>query len=134
MARKAKVVEAPAVETAAPVVEIKLSWMDKLLLSENGRKLARPMSEDEKRTATSAVLTGSSILIAGPLAGSLIAVSGTAIAGDSTKANWQGVGGTACAAIALAAGGIGAIGAAVGGLATTGIGMIANRLRTLPTE
>lgn len=133
MARKAKatVVETPV---AAPVVEIKLSWMDKLLLSENGRKLARPMSDDEKRTATSGVLTGASILIAGPLAGSLVAVSGTALAGDSTKANWQGVGGTACAAIAFAAAGVGTIAAAAGGLATTAVGMIANRLRTPPTE
>lgn len=134
MARKAKVVEAPAVETAAPVVEIKLSWMDKLLLSENGRKLARPMSDDEKRTATSAVLTGASVMLAGPVAGSLIAVSGTAISGDSTKANWQGVGGTACAAIAFAAAGVGAIGAATGGLLTTGIGMVANRLRAPSAE
>lgn len=133
MARKAKVAAAPVVEIAAPV-EVKLSWMDKLLLSENGRKLARPMNEDEKRTATSAVLTGAGMALIGPVAGAVAAVGVTAIDTSSTKANWQGVGSAACGGIALAAAGVGALGAATGGLLTTGIGMIANRLRAPSAE
>lgn len=131
MARKAKVVEAPV---AAPVVEVKLSWMDKLLLSENGRKLARPMSDNEKRTATSAVLTGAGMALVGPVAGAVAAVGVTAIDQSSTKANWQGVGSAACGGITLAAAGVGSLAAAAGGLLTTGIGMVANRLRTPSAE
>ena len=133
MARKAKIVEAPAVEVAAPV-EVKLSWMDRMLLSENGRKLARPMSEDEKRTATSAVLTGASMALIGPVAGAVAAVGVTAIDQSSTKSNWQGVGSAACGGIALAAAGVGSLAAAAGGLLTTSIGMVANRLRTPSAE
>ena len=118
MARKAKVAATPVVE-AAPV-EVKLSWMDRLLLSENGRKLARPMDDNEKRTATSAVLTGAAMALTGPVAGAIAAVGVTAIDSNSTKENWKGVGSAACGGIALAA---------AGGLVTTGIGMIANRLR-----
>ena len=131
MARKAKIEVAPAVETAAPVVEVKLSWMDRMLLSENGRKLARPMSDDEKRTATSAVLTGASMALVGPVAGAIAAVGVTAIDSSSTKSNWQGVGSAACGGIALAAAGVGSLAAAAGGLLTTGIGMVANRLRSV---
>lgn len=124
MARKAKVA-APVVE--APVVQ--LSWMDRLLLSENGRKLARPMDDDEKRTATSAVLTGAAMALTGPVAGACAAVAVTAVDTSTTRANWRGVTGTAVGGIAAAAAGVGALGAAAGGLLTTGIGMIANRLR-----
>jgi len=125
--RKTKVVEAaPVIET--PVVQ--LSWMDRLLLSENGRKLARPMDDNEKRTATSAVLTGAGMALVGPVAGAIAAVGVTAIDTSSTKANWQGVGSAACGGIALAAAGAGSLAAAVGGLVTTGIGMVANRLRS----
>lgn len=133
MARKTRVVEAPAVEVAAPAAEIKLSWMDRMLLSENGRKLARPMSDDEKRTATSAVLTGAGMALVGPVAGAIAAVGVTAIDQSSTKSNWQGVGSAACGGIALAAAGVGSLAAAAGGLLTTGIGMVANRLRKEPT-
>ena len=124
--RKAKVAAAPVVE--APVVQ--LSWMDRLLLSENGRKLARPMDDNEKRTATSAVLTGAAMALTGPVAGAIAAVGVTAIDSNSTKENWQGVGSAACGGIALAAAGAGSLAAAVGGLVTTGIGMVANRLRS----
>lgn len=124
--RKAKVATAPVVE--APVVQ--LSWMDRLLLSKNGRKLARPMDDNEKRTATSAVLTGTAMALTGPVAGAIAAVGITAIDTSSTKANWQGVGSAACSGIALATAGAGSLAAAIGGLATTGIGMIANRLRS----
>lgn len=127
MARKAKVAASPVVE-AAPVVQ--LSWMDRMLLSENGRKLARPMSDDEKRTATSAVLTGAGMALIGPVAGAVAAVGVTAIDSNSTKENWQGVGSAACGGIALAAAGAGSLAAAIGGLVTTGIGMVANRLRS----
>ncbi len=128
MARKAKVAAAPVVEVAAPV-EVKLSWMDRLLLSESGRKLARPMDDNEKRTATSAVLTGAAMALTGPVAGAIAAVGVTAIDGNSTKENWKGVGSAACGGIALATAGVGSLAAAAGGLVTTGIGMIANRLR-----
>ena len=124
--RKTKTEAAPVVE-AAPIV--KLSWMDRLLLSENGRKLARPMDEGEKRTATSAVLTGAAMALTGPVAGAIAAVGVTAIDSNSTKENWKGVGSAACGGIALAAAGVGSLAAAAGGLVTTGIGMIANRLR-----
>ena len=131
MARKAKVAT-PVIET--PVVEVKLSWMDRMLLSENGRKLARPMTDDEKRCATSGTLTGASMLIAGPVAGAIAAIAVTSVDTSSTKDNWRGVTGTAAGGIALAAAGVGALGAAIGGLATTAVGMIANRLRTQPAE
>ena len=121
--RKKKV--APVIE--APVVQ--LSWMDRLLLSENGRKLARPMDDNEKRTATSAVLTGAAMALTGPVAGAIAAVGVTAIDSSSTKENWKGVGSAACGGIALAVAGAGSLAAAAGGLVTTGIGMIANRLR-----
>lgn len=130
-ARKTKIEATPVVEAsvveAAPVVQ--LSWMDRMLLSENGRKLARPMDDNEKRTATSAVLTGAAMALTGPVAGAIAAVGVTAINSSSTKENWQGVGSAACGGIALAAAGVGSLAAAAGGLVTTGIGMIANRLR-----
>lgn len=129
MARKAKI-EVTAAPVVEAVVEAKLSWMDKLLLSENGRKLARPMDEDEKRTAASAVLTGAGMALVGPVAGAIAAVGITAIDQSSTKSNWQGVGSAACGGIALAAAGVGSLAAAAGGLLTTGIGMVVNRLRT----
>ncbi len=124
--RKTKIEAAPVIE--APVVQ--LSWMDRLLLSENGRKLARPMDDNEKRTATSAVLTGAAMALTGPVAGAIAAVGVTAINSSSTKENWKGVGSAACSGIALATAGAGSLAAAAGGLVTTGIGMIANRLRT----
>lgn len=124
--RKTKIEAAPVVE--APVVQ--LSWMDRLLLSENGRKLARPMDDNEKRTATSAVLTGTAMALTGPVAGAIAAVGITAIDNSSTKENWKGVGSAACGGIALAAAGAGSLAAAIGGLVTTGVGMIANRLRS----
>lgn len=118
---------------ATPVVEaqpVKLGWMDRLLLSETGRKLAQPLSEDEKRVATSSVLTGAAILLTGPVAGSLAAAGVTAVDSSSTKENWRGVGGTACGAIALTATGASVVVASLGGVVSTGIGLIANRLRT----
>lgn len=124
--RKTKVTAAPVAK--APVVQ--LSWMDRLLLSKNGRKLARPMDDNEKRTATSAVLTGTAMALTGPVAGAIAAVGITAIDNSSTKENWKGVGSAACGGIALAAAGAGSLAAAAGGLITTGIGMIANRLRS----
>ena len=118
---------------ATPVAEaqpVKLGWMDRLLLSETGRKLAQPLSEDEKRVATSSVLTGAAILLTGPVAGSLAAAGVTAVDSSSTKENWRGGGGTACGAIALAATGASVVVASLGGVVSTGIGLIANRLRT----
>lgn len=131
MATRTRKAKAPVVE-AAPVVQ--LSWMDRLLLSKNGRKLARPMDDNEKRTATSAVLTGTAMALTGPVAGAIAAVGITAVDNSSTKENWKGVGSAACGGIALAAAGAGSLAAAIGGLATTSIGMIANRLRSSNSE
>lgn len=124
--RKTKIEAAPVIEAPAP----QLSWMDRLLLSESGRKLARPMNDDEKRTATSAVLTGAAMALTGPVAGAVAAVGVTAIDNSSTKENWKGVGSAACGGIALAAAGAGSLAAAIGGLITTGVGMVVNRLHS----
>ena len=117
---------------ATPVVEaqpVKLSWIDRMLLSDTGRKLAQPLTDEEKRTATSAVLTGAGMALVGPVAGAITAVGVTAIDSNTTKDNWRGVGSAACGGIAIAAAGAGAVASVIGGLATTAVGMIANRLR-----
>jgi len=122
--RRTKSAAAPAPE----VVVVPMSRFERFLQSDLGRKLSRPMTESEKRTAVSAGLTGSAIAITGPVAGPLIAVAATTVDSNATKDNWNGVVGTAAAGLAGAIAGAGSIAAAGLGLLTTGTGMLFNRL------
>ena len=123
-ARRTKAEAAPA----APVAP--LSRFERFLQSDTGRKLSRPMTESERRTAISAGLTASATAITGPVAGPLIAVAATTIDSNATKDNWNGVIGTGAAALAGAVAGAGAVAAAGLGLLTTGTGMLFNRLNS----
>lgn len=119
--------------TAAPAPEVVIapvSKFERFLQSDLGRKLSRPMSEAEKRTAVSAGLTGGAIAITGPIAGPLIAVAATTVDTNATKDNWNGIIGTAAAGLAGAVAGAGAVAAAGLGLLTTGTGMLFNRLNS----
>ena len=120
--RRTKAEAAPA----APVAP--LSRFERFLQSDTGRKLSRPMTDSEKRTAVSAGLTAGATALTGPVAGPLIAVAATTVDTNATKDNWNGVIGTSAAALACAVAGAGAVAAAGLGLLTTGTGMIFNRL------
>lgn len=122
--RRTKTEAAPA----APVAP--LSRFERFLQSDTGRKLSRPMTESEKRTAVSAGLTAGATALTGPVAGPLIAVAATTVNSNATKDNWNGVIGTSAAALAGAVAGASAIAAAGLGLLTTGTGMIFNRLNS----
>lgn len=116
--------------TKSEVVVAPISKFERFLQSDIGRKLSRPMSEAEKRTAVSAGLTGGAIAITGPVAGPLIAMAATTIDNNATKDNWNGVVGTAAAGLASAIAGASSLAAAGLGLLTTGTGMLFNRLNS----
>lgn len=123
--RRTKTEAAPVATPVAP-----LSRFERFLQSDTGRKLSRPMTDSEKRTAVSAGLTAGATALTGPIAGPLIAVAATTIDTNATKDNWNGVVGTSAAALAGAIAGAGAIAAASLGLLTTASGMIFNRLNS----
>lgn len=131
MATRTRRTKSTAKSTAAKSeVVAPISKFERFLQSDIGRKLSRPMSEAEKRTAVSAGLTGSAIAITGPVAGPLIAVAATTIHSNATKDDWKGVVGTAAAGLAGAIAGASSLAAAGIGLLTTGTGMIFNRLNS----
>lgn len=130
MATRTRRTKSAAAAPAPEVVVVPMSRFERFLHSDLGRKLSRPMTESEKRTAVSAGLTGGAIAITGPVAGPLIAVAATTVDSNATKDNWNGVVGTAAASLAGAIAGAGAIAAAGLGLLTTGTGMIFNRLNS----
>lgn len=123
--RRTKAEAAPVATPIAP-----LSRFERFLQSDTGRKLSRPMTESEKRTAVSAGLTAGATALTGPVAGPLIAVAATTIDTNATKDNWNGVIGTGAAALAGAIAGASSLAAAGLGLLTTGTGMLFNRLNS----
>lgn len=130
MATRTRRTKSASAAPAPKVVVAPVSRFERFLQSNTGRKLSRPMTESEKRTAISAGLTASATAITGPVAGPLIAVAATTIDSNATKDNWNGVIGTSAAALAGAVAGAGAIAAAGLGLLTTASGMLFNRLNS----
>lgn len=111
--------------TAAP----RPSLLTRFMLSEQGKKLSRPISTEEKQMCVSGALTGVACAVVGPVVGTLAAVAATAADSQSTRHNWQGVGAVGAGAIAAVGAGASAIAGAAISTATTGLAMLLNRIR-----
>ena len=105
------------------------SLLTRFMLSEQGKKLSKPISQSEKEMAVSGTLTGVACAVAGPVVGALAAVAATAADSNSTKSNWAGVGAVGAGSIAAVGAGLSAVAGAAAATASTGLAMLLNRLR-----